>query len=114
MRQVSLLIAEVINLEKRRRSFARRRRENRRVAQSEAIIVEKVSHSFNYSRAHFQDRVLLFRAQPQMTIVEEKLGPMLLRRNRKIVSVLQNFGIGDVNFDSARRARVFTHFTRYD
>ena len=48
-----------------------------------------------------------------MTIVEQKLGSVFLRRNRKIVSVLQNFGVGDVNFDPTGRTCVFAYFTRY-
>ena len=53
-----------LDFEERRRTFACRRRENRRVAERKAVAIKKITHGFDDRVADLQDRVLLLRAQP--------------------------------------------------
>jgi hypothetical protein len=56
---------------------------------------------------NLEDCVLFFRAQPKVAIVQEKFRTVLFQRNRKVVCVLKNFSVIDVDLKSSRRAAVF-------
>ena len=83
LREVRLLV-EVLGLEERRRTFARARREDGRVGQGEAASVEEITDGCHDLGAHAQDRVLPLRAHPQVTVVHQEVGPVLLRRDRVV------------------------------
>ena len=72
-------------------------------------MVEKIPHCFHDCMPHFQNRMLLFRTQPEMTIVQKKFRAMLFRRDGKVVCVLNYLRAGNINLDAARRAIVFAN-----
>src|SRR4030095_9326614 len=58
LREVRLFTFEVLNFKQSRRPFTRGGRKNRRVSQSETILIEKASKSPDYCVSPFQNRVL--------------------------------------------------------
>src|SRR5439155_24644446 len=64
LRQVSFLATKIIYFEQCGRSLAGCRREDRSVAEREAIVVEKIAHCLYHRVTHLQDRVLFLRTQP--------------------------------------------------
>src|SRR2546423_7570654 len=106
LRQVRLLVAEVVNLEERRRALASGGRQYRRVAEDEAVAVEEVADGADDCVAHEEDGVLTARAKPQMAVIHQELRAVLLRRNGVALDALQNFGVNNVNLEAARRALV--------
>src|SRR4051812_17360623 len=65
--QVSF-VAEILRLEKRRRAFAGRWGENRRIDVSESVFVKEIVNGFHETSADFQDRVGPIASQPQMAV----------------------------------------------
>ena len=98
LREVGLVV-EVVDLEQRRRALARVGREDRRVDQREAVRVEVVAAGADDARAHAQDRVLARRAQPEVAVVHQEVGAVLLRRDRVLVRLLHDAHV------ARRRAR---------
>ncbi len=109
LRQIRFLVAEVIDLEQRRRAFARGRREDRRVGKRKSVVVKIIAHGLDDRVPDFQNCVLLFRADPQMPVVHQEFGAVFLRRDRIIVHVLQDLDVLHVEFDADRRPRVFLY-----
>ena len=114
MREIGFLFSEIVHFKKRGRAFTGRRREDGRISQREPIVIKKIAHGFDDRVADFQNRVRFFRAQPQMPIVQKKFRAMFFRRDRKVVRILDDLCINDVDLDSAGRARVFTHTATHD
>ena len=81
LRQVRLLV-EVRRLEQRRRALAGGRREDRRVEEHEAALVEVLAAGAHHLAADAQDGVLARRAHPQVAVVEQEGDAVLLRRDR--------------------------------
>ena len=78
LRQVRL-VAVVVGLEEVARPLAGVRREDGRVDEREAAAVEEVADGLDDGVAHAHDRVLPLRAQPQVAVVHQEVGPVLLR-----------------------------------
>src|SRR5205823_14154986 len=106
LRQVRLLVAEVVNLEERGRSLARGGRQYRRVAEDEAVAVEEVADGADDCVAHKKYRVLSARAEPEVTVIHQELRSVLLRRYGIALDALQDLGVHNVNLESARRSLV--------
>ena len=109
LRQVGLVVLEVVHLEQRGGSLARCRSENRGIHQGEAVRVEIVAHCFDYFVAHANDGVLALAAQPQVAVVHQKVGAMLLGRDRIRVAfrhALHHFQVLQVHLEAAGRALV--------
>src|SRR2546421_2797912 len=106
LRQVRLLVAEVVNLEERRRALARGGRQDRRVAEDEAVAVEEVADGADDGVADEEYGVLSSRAEPEVTVIHQELCAVLLRRDGIALGALQNFGVHNVNLEAARRALV--------
>src|SRR5205085_9071428 len=113
LRQVSLLVAEVVNLEERRRALARGGCQDRRVAEDEAVSVEEVADGADDCVAHEEYGVLSARAEPEVAVIHQELRAVLLRRNRVALDALQDLGVHNVNLESARRSLVRAHSTAY-
>ena len=108
LRQISLLLVNVIHFEKRGGSFARRRSENRRIGQRVTLRVHEIPRRALGFRANAQDRRLPRRANPQMPPVEQKINAMLLQLNRirlRIGDALHHFDRAHTHFKSARCPR---------
>src|SRR5256714_8759662 len=106
LRQVRLLVAEVVNLEERRRALARGGRQDGCVAEDEAVAVEEVADGADDRVAHEEDGVLSSRAQPEVSVIHEELRAVLLRRDRVPFGALQDLCGHNVNLEAARRALV--------
>src|SRR6185369_7305388 len=106
LREIRLFTIEVIDLKERRRAFTSRGREDRRIHEREAVVVEKIPHRLNNRVTNLQHRMLASRTQPQVPVVHQKLRPVLFRSDRVIVDLLQYFSIGDVDLVTTGRATV--------
>ena len=77
LRQVGRF-AEVVGLEQRRGALARGRRQDRRVDVGEAAVVEEVADGLADLVADPHHGVLAFGAQPQVAVVEQEVGAVVL------------------------------------
>ena len=71
--------------EERGRALAGGGREDRRVDEREALVVEVVAHGLHHRVADADDRVLALRAQPQVAVLHQERGAVLLGRDREVV-----------------------------
>ena len=78
LRQVGLVVVEVIHLEQRGGAFAGRGREDGRIHQGEAVRIEVIAHGLDDLVAHADDGVLALAAQPEMAVVHQEIGAVLL------------------------------------
>jgi hypothetical protein len=85
--EVSLVVVEVVDLEKRGGSLARRGRENGRVDQSESVIVKVIADRFDHFMAHPDNCMLPLRPQPKMPVIHEEVDAMVLGRDRIGISL---------------------------
>ncbi len=85
LRQVRGLILEILRREQRRRALAGGRREDRRVGEDEAALVEEVADGVDDLVADAQDRLLPLAADPQVAPVEQVVDAVLLGRDRVVV-----------------------------
>ena len=65
--------------------FARGRREDRRVGEDEAAIVEEVADGVDDFVADAQDRLLARRADPEVPAVHQVVDAVFLRRDRVVL-----------------------------
>src|SRR5205085_10961596 len=107
--QISFLFIKVVDLKKSCRSFTSSGREYRRIAEREAIVVQKISHGLDDGCSHLEYSVLAARAKPQVAMIHQKFRAMLFRSYGIIVCRLHNFCGRYVNLVSARRALVRTN-----
>src|SRR5262249_25516199 len=77
-------LAEVLDGEQRGRALARRGRQDRRVEAEEAMLVEILPAGADHLGANAQHRVLTTRAQPQVAVLEQEPGAVLLGRDREL------------------------------
>ncbi len=82
LRQVDLLLVEVVDLEQRGGSFAGGRREDGRVEQRESVGVEIVANGPDHLVANAQDGVLPPAAQPQVPVIHQEIDAVLFGRDR--------------------------------
>ena len=106
LREVRRRVVEVLHGKERRRAFARRRREDRRVGEDEAAAVEVVAHRVDHLVAHAQDRLLARRADPQVAPIHQEVDAVFLRRDREVVRLAHDLEARDVDLVAARRALV--------
>ena len=84
LREVGL-VAEVVGLEQRRGALAGRRGEDRRVDQREVALVEEVADRLLDLAAHPQRRPLAARAQPEVAVLHQERGAVLLGGDRVVL-----------------------------
>src|SRR4030095_6847341 len=83
--------------------------EDWRVGEDEAARVEEVADGVDDLVAHAQDRLLARRTDPQMPAFEQVVGPVLLRRDRVVVRLRDDFELRDVQLEATRGTRVGAH-----
>jgi hypothetical protein len=106
LREIRRRVLEILHGEERRRAFARRGREDRRVGEDEPARVEEVADGVDHLVAHAEDRLLALRADPEMPAIHQEVDAVLLRRDRIVLRLRDDFERRDVDFVAARRARV--------
>ncbi len=100
------LVAEIIGLEQRRGPLAGGRGQDGRIDQHEITLVKEVPDRLGDLAPDFQQGVLLRRAQPEMPVVEQEVGTMLLGADRVVNRLLQQREPGQAHLVSARSALV--------
>ena len=103
LRQIRLLVVEVLDRKQRRRAFARRRREDRRVGEDEALLVEEVADGVDDLVAHAQDRGLPLGADPQVPAIHQVIDAVFLRRDRIVVRFVDDLEAAGDHLVAARR-----------
>ena len=109
MREIGLLLVDVIHLEQRGGAFARGRRKNRRIGQRVALAVHEIARRANCLRPNPQDRCLSRCADPQMPLVQQKIHAMIFQLNRiriRVRHALHHFDCAHVYFVPAWRPRL--------
>ena len=99
LRQVRLLVIEVLDREERRRAFARGRREDWRIGEDEAARVEEVADGVDHFVADAEDGLLPFAADPQVTAIEQEVDAVFLRRDGEVVRLADDLQL------TSRRSR---------
>ena len=92
-------VSEVFNGKERAGAFAGRRREDGRIGEDEAALVEEVARSLDDFGADAQDRGLARRANPEMAVLHQEVGAVLLERDgegRVFGHALDDFDAFDV------------------
>jgi hypothetical protein len=109
LREVSR-IAVVVGLEERARALAGVGREDRRIDEREVELVEVVAHGLDDRVTHPHDRVLSFGPEPQVAVVHEKIGSVLLGRDGVLADGLREHreALG-ADLEHARLLRVGLH-----
>ena len=82
LREIRLLIVEVLDRKERRRALAGRGGEDRRVCQDEPAAIEEVAHRVDDLVADAQDGLLALGANPQVAPIEQVVDAVFLRRDR--------------------------------
>jgi hypothetical protein len=100
LRQICLVVAEIIDLKKCRRAFACGGRKYRRIGEREAVIVEIIARCLDHGMADLQNRMLLFRTDPKVPMIHKELGAVFLRRDRIISRVVNDIESRYVQFDA--------------
>ena len=116
LREIGLLVVDVIHFEKRGGAFAGRGRENRRVGECVALRVHEIARGANRFGANAQDGRLARRANPQVALVEQEIDAVLFQLNRiglRFRHALDHFDRADVHFAAAGRARLRLEFFRW-
>ncbi len=106
LREVRRLVVEVLHRKERRRAFARRRREDRRIGEDEAAVVEEVAHGVDDFVANPQDRLLARRADPQVAAIHQVVDAVLLRRDGIVLRLGHDLEAADVELEAAGRPGV--------
>jgi len=75
------------------------------------MIVQIILDRTHHCGTHFQNRMLLFRTQPEMPMIKQELRTVFFRSDRKVMRILENLGTRHVNFNASGRARIFAHST---
>ena len=114
LRQIRLLVIEVLDRKQRRRAFAGGRREDRRVGEDEALLVEEVADGVDDLVAHAQDRGLPLGADPQVAAIHQVIDAVLLRRDGIVVRFADDLEAVRDQFVAAGRARLFFHRAGHD
>src|SRR5207249_9503691 len=103
--QIGLLI-EIVGLEQRRRALARRRSQDRGIDEDEIALVEEVPDRLADLAADAQESVLLRRTEPEVAMIQEEIGPVLLRGDRVVVRLLVHGDRGQLHLIAAGSAVV--------
>ena len=108
LREIGLVV-EVVHFEQGRRALAGGGSEDRSIHQGEATVVEEVPAGLDDLVAHPQDRSLARRAEPEVAMVHQEFGPVLLGRDRVRVlrcDALEHLDSGNVELKPAGSALV--------
>ena len=103
------LVAEVVHREERRGAFARGGREDRRIGEDEAVVVEIVAGGLDDLRADAQDGGLARRANPEMAMLHQEIDAVLLGRDGiglLLGHALHHFDVLDIELVAAGGALV--------
>ncbi len=106
LREVGSLVVEVLHRKERRGAFARRRREDRRIGEDEAAVVEEVAHGVDDFVANPQDRLLPRRADPQVPAIHQVVDAVLLRRDGIVLRLGHDLEAADIELEAAGRPGV--------
>src|SRR6266545_4444040 len=109
LRQVRGAEVEVLGGEEVPRRFADRAGEDRRVDEDEAALVEEVADRLDHLVAHAGDGHLVPAPQPQVAVLEQEGGAVLLGRDWEIVARSDDLQVRGRELDAARRAPVGAH-----
>ena len=96
------LLVEVLGLEEGRRALAGARRQDGRVHQAEAAAVEEVADGLDDLGPDAQDGVLLGRPEPEMAVLHQERGAVLLERDRIVLGHLDDLELGHGQLVAAR------------
>src|SRR5256884_260200 len=111
--QIRRAQVEVLSREQVSGGFADRAREDRRVDQHKVALVEEVADRLDHFVAHPGDRDLAAAAQPQVPVLEQEGGAVLLGRDREILARPEDRQVGGRELDTPRRPRVGAHQPRH-
>ena len=111
LREVGLL-AEVGRLEEGAGALAGGRRKDGRVDEQEVVVVEVVANRTDDLGADAQDGMLPARANPEMTMVHQEGGAMLLRRDGVLLRDVEDLEAGGMELVAERGAGVFADNAR--
>ena len=106
LRQINLLVFEVIHLEQGSCAFARGRRKNRRIDQSESVRIEIIANAFDHLMTNADGGMLAAASQPEMPMIHQKIDAVFFRRYgvRMLFGYsLIDFSAADIQLKSARR-----------
>ena len=107
LRQVDLLVVEVVDLEQGGGALAGGGREDGRVEQRETVGVEVVADGADHLVADPQDGVLAPAAQPQVPVVHQEVDAVVLGRDGVRIGLrnaLDHLQVLDIQLVAARRA----------
>ena len=88
------LLIEILSLEESRRPLASVGSEDGRIAEHEVALVEEAAAGGNDLVPDAQDGMLPLRAQPEVTVIEQKRRAMLFAGNGVILGDLKDLEVG--------------------
>jgi len=100
------LVAEVTGLEEGGRALAGTGRQDRTVHAQEALVIQPFGDRAHDLGADAQDRVLARRADPQVAMVHQEVGPVLLGRDGVFLGLLDHLQSADGQLIAAWSARI--------
>ncbi len=100
------LLVEVLGLEQGRRPLAGARRQDGRVHEPEAAAVEEVADGLDDLGPDTQDGVLLRGPEPEVAVLHQERGAVLLERDRVFRRDLDDLELGHRQLEAARGALV--------
>ena len=112
LRQIGFPEIEVVGGEQRARVLTDRARENRCVDQREVALVEEVPDRLDHFVAHPRDRHLAPAPEPEVTVLEQEGGAVLLGRDRVVRARAQHGEVLRGQLHATRRARIGAHGAR--
>src|SRR5207247_4604713 len=103
LREIGLLI-EILGCEQSGCTLTGIRRENGRVYQREPALIEVIAARLDDFVSDLQDSVLPGAPEPEMPVLHQERGPVLLGRDWIVLRKLENMSHRSINFVHARRA----------
>src|SRR5437667_314059 len=111
--QIRRAQVEVLSREQVPGGFADRAREDRRVDQHKVALVEEVADRLDHFLADRSGLDRAAAAQPQVPVLEQEGGAVLLGRDREILARPEDRHVGGRELDTPRRPRVGAHQPRH-
>jgi len=108
--EIGLLVVEIVDFEEIRRPFTGVRGEDRSIDVEKSALMEEVSYRPDHLVPDPHQRHLLARAQPEMAVREQKVGAVVLLRDRVLLSGGDDLDVGSVEFKSSRGSIIRFHF----
>ena len=107
--EVGLAEVEVLGREQGAGVLADGAREDRRVDEGEAALVEEIAHRLDHLVTHPGDRDLAPAAQPQMPVLEQEGGAVLLGTDREVGARAEDVEVARRELDPAGAPRIGPH-----